>query len=95
MRLFARLARLFGGDEVIVDDLKSDSRGGFEIELLEPRIVPEQFIVNPPGGGHGTTLDPPAAANGGLTNAAGHSPAIQPAPPPPPPPGPPPAVRTI
>lgn len=86
-RSFIQLVMAFfrrGGAEVMIDDLSSGRGGALGVEALEERIAPGTMIVNPPGGGHGTTVDLPDAADKGLDRAAERSPAIEELPPQPP-----------
>jgi hypothetical protein len=83
---FQRIASLFRRRhaEITIDDLSSGRSGALGVEPLEERIAPGTMIVNPPGGGHGTTVDLPDAADKGLDRAADRSPAVEEPPPEPP-----------
>lgn len=90
-RLATAVAGFFkrGAAEINIGDLQPGRDDHLKVEPLEERIAPGTMIVNPPGGGHGTTVDLPDAADHGLERAAEHSPAIETVSPPPltPPPG--------
>ena len=77
LRVSAKAFFTGNSSRISVEDLNSGSAPGMAIESLEPRIAPEMLIVNPPGGGNGTTVDLPDAADGGMSHAVANSPALE------------------